>query len=152
MNYQHPVYNGQDELKRVIIQDQKKKRKKILTFKIVCLAFMELIGLLTLFFAVMTFTGYHDSFPTFDRPSYEYYGGDAYTGIQNSTVDSANNIAEMGDLLKNLIYDFSFTMGAILLIIGFLIVLFSTYQIVKTVLTPIIIRKEDIDSILMSLD
>ncbi len=148
MLYDGHVVNTQDELKNAVILSQKKIYNRIKTFKIIALIFAEVLGLLSLFFAVTTFTGYNDSFPTYKKPSYEYYGGDAYSGIQHAGVDAANNIAEAGDLIKNYIYDFSYTFGAILLIAGLLIIVVSTFQLIKTVYTPIIVNKADVESIM----
>lgn len=148
MVYKGYTINNQCELKNAIILNLKRTYIKIKRTKIFFLILAELIGLLTIFFAIATFAGYYDSFPTYRRPSYEYYGGDAYTGIQNATADSANNIAEMGDILKNYIYDFSYTMGGLLLVIGLLVILISTYQLIKTICSPIILDKQHIESIM----
>lgn len=148
MVYKGYTFDNQHELRNAIIMHQKKICVRIKKAKIVSLVLAELAGVLTIFFAVTTFTGYNDSFPTYERPSYEFYGGDAYTGIQNATADSANNIAEMGDILKNYIYDFSFTMGGILLIIGLLTILISSYQIFKTICSPIVLDKTLIEGIM----
>jgi len=112
---------------------QHKNAKRIKNAKIIILIFIELIGLLAIFFSIYLFNGYLDSFPTFNRPEYEYYGGDAYTGIQNSASDTANNVAEAGDLIKNLIYDVSFAFGGLFLIIGLLILTCGAFALIKTI-------------------
>lgn len=47
------------------------------------------------------------------RPSYEQYGGDAYTGIQNAAVDTANNVMLLTIAVK-------FASFAILFVLGIL--------------------------------
>lgn len=47
---------------------------------------------------------------------YKQYGGDAYTGIQNSAAKAANNITYLGDILK-------FGLGSILLIMGVVLII-----------------------------
>lgn len=37
----------------------------------------------------------------YQTPSYEFYGGDAYTGIQNAAVDTARNVAQAAYDLSN---------------------------------------------------
>jgi len=135
------------ELRNKIIIEQQKKQRQLKKVKITFLILLELIGIVTLFFSITTFNGYLDSFPTFMRPDYEYYGGDAYTGIQNSTVDVAENVAEVGDILKNLIYDFSYTMGGTLLVAALIILLIATYLLIKTCIFPIVIDKHLVDSL-----
>lgn len=148
MVYKGYTFSNQCELKKAIIINLKRAYLKIKRVKIFFLILTELIGVLTIFFAITTFVGYYDSFPAYERPTYEYYGGDAYTGIQNATVDSANNIAEMGDILKNYIYDFSFTMGGLLLVFGLLLIMVSTYQLIKTICSPIVLDKQYVESIM----
>jgi len=148
MIYKGHIVNNPNELKSAIIINQKKIHGKIKTMKLIFLSLLELIGILSLFFAVTTFKGYTDSFPIYERSSYEYYGGDAYTGIQHATVDVSKNIAESGDILKNYVYDFSYTMGGLLLIIGLLIIIVSTFHMIKTIYSPIIINQTEIDSIM----
>jgi len=140
------IYNVQ-ELRSKIIIEQQKKQRRLKKLKITFLVLLELIGIVALFFSITTFSGYLDSFPTFMRPDYEYYGGDAYTGIQNSTADVAENVAEAGDILKNLIYDFSYTMGGALLIVALIILLLATYFLIKTCICPIVVDKHLIDSL-----
>ena len=36
---------------------------------------------------------------------YEYYGGDAYTGIQQAAADTARNVDDLGDLVRNFAND-----------------------------------------------
>jgi len=46
--------------------------------------------------------------PEYINSSYEYYGGDAYTGIQHAGADAANNVAILGDNIESaafVIYD-----------------------------------------------
>ncbi len=148
MIYKGHIVNNQNELKSAIIIDQKRIYGRIKTFKLICLCFLELIGILSLFFAVTTFTGYYDSFPIYEKASYEYYGGDAYTGIQHATVDATNNIAEAGDILKNYVYDFSYTMGGLFLIVGLLIIIVSTFYMIKTIYTPMIVHQTEIEAIM----
>lgn len=139
--------NDMQEVRNKIIIVQQKKQRCLKKLKIVFLVLLEIIGIVALFFSITTFSGYLDSFPTFMRPDYEYYGGDAYTGIQNSTADVAENVAEAGDILKNLIYDFSYTMGGTLLIVALLILLVATYLLIKACICPIVVDKNLVDSL-----
>ncbi len=136
-----------DELRRAAIIKEIRRLKNLKKIKIVFLTIAGVISLLSLYFSYYMFFGYMDSFPTFEKPQYEYYGGDAYTGMQNATVDAANNIAEMGDILKNYIYDFAFGMGALFLIIGVLLLLFVIYMLCKTISAAVVVDKSQIDSI-----
>lgn len=54
--------------------------------------------------------GYYSSYD-YKKPSYEYYGGDAYTGIQNAAVDTANNVARAGADTSNAIASFHNSMN-----------------------------------------
>lgn len=49
--------------------------------------------------------------------SYETYGGDAYTGIQNATADVADNINSLGYMLREALSWFFVFFGAVLVIV-----------------------------------
>ena len=36
----------------------------------------------------------------YEEPSHQYYGGDAYTGIQNAAADTAYNVAKVGRIVS----------------------------------------------------
>ena len=50
--------------------------------------------------------------------SYEYYGGDAYTGIQHAAADTANNVASIGGFLSQAIDNIYLWGGVILMVIS----------------------------------
>ncbi len=47
-------------------------------------------------------SGYYSSY---DNVSYEYYGGDAYTGIQNAAVSTRDNVIGAGSTVRNILED-----------------------------------------------
>ena len=49
---------------------------------------------------------------------YQYYGGDAYTGIQNAVADTSNNVRHLGDGLERAIGDAYKYTGFLLAFIG----------------------------------
>ncbi len=138
MVFKGQTINDERELKLAIIKHQKIIYKKIKLMKFVFLAFLELIGVLLLFFSITTFSGYLDSFPTFQKTS---------NTIKTEVSAIENNIAETGDLIKNLIYDFSYTFGGILLVLALIIISISTYNIIKNAITPLTVSKEEVESI-----
>ena len=58
------------------------------------------------------------------RTSYEYYGGDAYTGIQQAAADTSKNLCEIGNMLENF---FNLTY----IFLGILLVTIGTYMLIK---------------------
>ena len=52
------------------------------------------IAILALIFAIICFKSYSDYLPTssWAYTFYEYYGGDAYTGIQHACADVSENV------------------------------------------------------------
>lgn len=58
------------------------------------------------------------------RTSYEYYGGDAYTGIQQAVADTSKNLCEIGNMLENF---FNYTY----VFLGISIVIVGTYMFIK---------------------
>ena len=50
--------------------------------------------------------------------NYQFYGGDAYTGIQHAVADASNNINDIANALENIIEDAYKCTGYFLLFIG----------------------------------
>ena len=53
-----------------------------------------------------------------DYASREYYGGDAYTGMQHASATTANNVDELGDLMANSITGMFMLSGLTLIVVG----------------------------------
>ncbi len=105
------------------------KKKGIVDF-IVPVGFM-LIGVVSIIFAILCFTY---AYPVADRGGYtwyEYYGGDAYTGIQHAAADTANNIYFLAGELEWYIYDLQTTNGYFLTIIGAVLIFFGLNKFFK---------------------
>ena len=57
------------------------------------------IGVLSIVFAFICIDGMYNSYSNdydYEYSIYEFYGGDAYTGIQHAAVNAANNAREAG--------------------------------------------------------
>ena len=59
------------------------------------------------------------------KESFKAYGGDAYTGIQNGTAQTANNIYYLGEFLED-------ALSLFFVILGLLIILVSAYIFIGT--------------------
>ena len=70
--------------------------------------------------------------------SHEYYGGDAYTGIQNAAADTANNIGELGYLISDIANMAFFFVGLFLIGLGLFLLGKAIYgkALAKTVAAP----------------
>ena len=74
---------------------------------------------------IMSIMGIASTFTCDDyRTSYEYYGGDAYTGIQQAAADTSKNLCEIGNMLENF---FNVTY----IFVGILLVTVGTYMLIK---------------------
>ena len=72
--------------------------KKQSAFKLI--AFMA-IGLFCIVIAIICFANNaYENSGYYEYTRYETYGGDAYTGIQNGTADTAKNVAEAGRTIR----------------------------------------------------
>lgn len=73
-----------------------------LSEKILCAAFL-IIAIVSLVFAICCFGS---STPSGRTAVHEYYGGDAYTGIQNASADAATNVYYAGKAIAQIIINF----------------------------------------------
>ncbi len=69
--------------------------------------FCIIAGALAILFAILVMTSAGSSagsrvsgLDTGTRTSYSYYGGDAYTGIQQAAADTARNVKALGEIVK----------------------------------------------------
>ena len=88
-------------------------KTKSTVIKIICSILISILGILMVIHGIVSVTWYVG-----DWTAYEYYGGDAYTGIQHATAAAANNVDEIGDYLQtfcNISYCYA---GIFLIIIG----------------------------------
>ena len=67
---------------------------------------LALVGIVAIILSIVCFTADSGSFE-----SYERYGGDAYTGIQNASAHTSNNVMHLGDIVKT-------GFGSVLLVAG----------------------------------
>ncbi|MBR5345401.1 MAG: hypothetical protein IK127_06205 [Clostridia bacterium] len=90
-------------------------------------------GILAIIFAIILFAGGDSSVTGMDtgtQTSYEYYGGDAYTGIQQAAADTARNVQALAKIVKT---GFEGTtgsgnaMGYLLLVIGLWLIAHSLH-------------------------
>ena len=68
----------------------------------------------------------------FNSPVYKYYTGDAYTGIQNAIVDTADNIEGLGFLIQDCTHAFLRIFGIVLLIIGAFLVYLGIIKLISS--------------------
>ena len=93
-----------------------------------------LTGIMAIVFGIICWC-YWDSYSYYgDYVSYETYGGDAYTGIQNAAADTANNINDLISVigyatstLINYMGYLIFTIGVLLFVVG-IAKMFSAFQ------------------------
>ena len=84
-----------------------------------------LTGIMAIVFGIICWC-YWESYSYYgDYVSYEKYGGDAYTGIQNAAADTANNINDLISVigyatstLINYMGYLIFTIGVLLFVVG----------------------------------
>ena len=110
-------------------------------------------GIIAIIFAIIVFAGAAPSsssavtslsdMDTGTRTSYEYYGGDAYTGIQQAAADTARNVKNLAEINRkgfdetiSAINSSSgkmqpdrFPYGAILLVMGLSLIVFSLHSL-----------------------
>ncbi|MBO5925778.1 MAG: hypothetical protein J6Q52_05945 [Clostridia bacterium] len=76
------------------------------------------IAILALIFAIECFEGYGKYLPSssWEYTNYEYYGGDAYTGIQHACTDISDNVVLVGYHLRHMAHLLSDCIGHILIV------------------------------------
>lgn len=86
--------------------------------------FLLVAAIVSVIFGIVCFNSYPSSYLTSDKHvEYEYYGGDAYTGIQNAAADTANNVQANVETVRSTYYMIAQGFGFALIISG--IVLFG---------------------------
>lgn len=90
-------------------------------------------GILSIIFAIVLFAGGGASVKDMDTgtyTSYSYYGGDAYTGIQQAAADTSRNVRSLASIVKTGFQGVSGTgMGYLLLIIGIWLIAHSLHTL-----------------------
>lgn len=54
--------------------------------------------------------------------SYEYYGGDAYTGMQQASADAANNASKLGVFASGVVSQAYIFVGLVVMLVGIYLV------------------------------
>ena len=98
------------------IKLQKNNRKKFIK-DLILMIMLDIVGIISIFW------GYSLSYQG-KQIDYKYYGGDAYTGIQQAAADIGNNINELGKLICN-------GLKAILIVNGITTIIVSTNIFIK---------------------
>lgn len=98
----------------------KKSAKTFMGIMFIVMAVIALASALIIFFSDYTY------YSSGIYVSYEYYGGDAYTGIQNAAADTANNV---GRLISNTAELEELAQTAVALFFVILTLLFVTFGI-----------------------
>ena len=109
-------------------------KRKINVWNMVFAGCIFVVGVLCIIFGAIdgNFYGYSK------YVSYEFYGGDAYTGIQNAAADTANNIGRLTDLVESVGEEFFNFFGTMLILAGVLVIIVS----IKMAVTEITKAKE----------
>ncbi len=87
-----------------------------------------LAGVTAIIFAIVLFAGGIGlgDYGTGSHTSYNYYGGDAYTGIQQAGADTANNVQSLARITRAGFQGLSATgFGFLLLVVGLGLIAFS---------------------------
>lgn len=84
--------------------------------------FLLVAAIVSVIFGIVCFNSYPSSV-TIKYVEYEYYGGDAYTGIQNAAADTANNVKANDATVRSTYYMIAKGFGFALILSG--IVLFG---------------------------
>lgn len=110
------------------------KKKKILD--LVMPIGLILAGIACIIFAIEALTGVWFEQVAFGANwvDYKYYGGDAYTGIQQAVADTANNVLLLHYNFSQFIQDmngFFVAFGAMFLVAGIIIILIGTNKTIK---------------------
>ena len=88
------------------------------------------IGALSIIFAILCFV-LNGEFGSCYYVGRQVYGGDAYTGIQNATATTANNIETLNESVETLANSIKIGFGFVLLIFGLLIILLGTKKLIQ---------------------
>ncbi|MBQ6895542.1 MAG: hypothetical protein IJN40_08655 [Clostridia bacterium] len=88
------------------------------------------IGIICIIFSFAAFSG-DAAISSGTYTNHSVYGGDAYTGIQNAAADTANNVAKLGSGIEALHSKVSQIGGFLLLILGALITLNYSKQLLE---------------------
>ena len=90
-------------------------------------------GILAIIFAVIVFSGGGSGVGDMDTgtyTSYNYYGGDAYTGIQQAAADTARNVQALSRIVRTGFKGVSGAgLGYLLLIAGFALIVYSLHTL-----------------------
>ena len=90
-------------------------------------------GILAIIFAIVVFSGGGGGVSNMDTgtyTSYNYYGGDAYTGIQQAAADTARNVQSLARIVRTGFQGVSGAgLGYLLLIIGFALIVYSLHTL-----------------------
>lgn len=90
-------------------------------------------GVLSVIFAIILFAGSGINVKDMDTgtySSYNYYGGDAYTGIQHAAADTSRNVQSLASIVKTGFQNISQSgMGYLLLIIGIWLIAYSLHTL-----------------------
>ena len=90
-------------------------KKTALIIKIVCAALIFAIGVVVMLLGIFSNTG----FSFFGQGvQWEYYGGDAYAGIQHASATTANNVRLLGEAAACAVERAYFWIGILLMVIG----------------------------------
>ena len=109
----------------------KKEAKIMKIVKIVFSALLICIGIVCFIFSTRIWSSWYSGTTVMDK----YYGGDAYTGIQNACADIANNVNALGNLVDSLGYNIIHGMKFLLMTISFVLAVVGIYLVIKNVLT-----------------
>ncbi len=100
-------------------------KKKILAIILIVIAVVSLV------FGVVMFTKGDLNRASGTMASKQVYGGDAYTGIQNASATTANNVQQANLILMDMNETIAFGFGAVLVVIGLLCCAFGVAFLLK---------------------
>ena len=90
-------------------------------------------GALAVIFAIVAFaTGSISDPGTGNYTSYQYYGGDAYTGIQQAGADTSQNVRTQTRVIINGLSHLSTALGGLLLALGLGLISLSGYRLLES--------------------
>ncbi len=115
------TFQSETDLRREITRQRISDMEKAKKFRVRFSVILILIGIATILFAVINSAVGDPGY--FEYTSYEYYGGDAYSGMQQASADASNNARNIGYLAQ----DIAARLAAILIVIGVLILLAGIY-------------------------
>jgi hypothetical protein len=115
-----------------------KLQKKAKAFKVVKIIVASLLIAMGI---ILFYIGFDEIYYSSNYTSYETYGGDAYTGIQNAAADTARNVDNLGDLIEESTEIFFMFTGIIVVLVGVLLLL-------KYIEQPAVVNKEILDTLI----